>query len=114
MPFTTKDCFAVKGLSYTAGLLSRGKRNVKADFNADAIGLMKNAGAIVIGVTNVSELCMWMESSNKIYGRTNNPYHNGRIAGGSSGGEASNIASGGSPMGIGMFTCYHMLINNIC
>ena len=44
---------------------------------------------------------MWMESSNKVYGRTNNPYHIGRIPGGSSGGEAAILASGGSPMGIG-------------
>ena len=56
---------------------------------------------IPIGVTNVSELCMWMESSNKVYGRTNNPYHVGRTPGGSSGGEAAILAAGGSPMGIG-------------
>ena len=56
---------------------------------------------IPIGVTNVSELCMWMESSNKVYGRTNNPYHIGRTCGGSSGGEAAILAAGGSPMGIG-------------
>ena len=37
----------------------------------------------------------------KVYGRTNNPYHNGRIPGGSSGGEASNLAAAGSPFGIG-------------
>ncbi len=40
VPFTTKDCFAVEGLSYTAGLLKRGNRNVKADFNADAVELV--------------------------------------------------------------------------
>ena len=59
------------------------------------------AGAIPLAVTNVSELCMWMESYNKVYGKTNNPYHNGRIPGGSSGGEASNLAAAGSPFGIG-------------
>ena len=37
----------------------------------------------------------------KVYGRTNNPYHNGRIPGGSSGGEAANLAAAGSPFGIG-------------
>ena len=74
------------------------------DFDADAVKQLKHAGGIPLAVTNVSELCMWMESSNKVYGRTNNPYHLGRIPGGSSGGEASNLASGGSPMGIGMCT----------
>ena len=101
VPFTTKDCFAVQGLSYTAGLLKRGKKNVKGDFDADVVKQLKQAGGVPLAVTNVSELCMWMESYNKVYGRTNNPYHLGRIPGGSSGGEASNLASGSSPMGIG-------------
>ena len=101
VPFTTKDCFAVQGLSYTAGLLKRGQAKIKGDFDADAVKQLKHAGGIPLAVTNVSELCMWMESSNKVYGRTNNPYHLGRIPGGSSGGEAANIAAGGSPMGIG-------------
>lgn len=52
-------------------------------------------------MTNVPELCMWWETSNFIYGRTKNPYHNGRIVGGSSGGEACAIASAGSVFGIG-------------
>lgn len=101
VPFTTKDCFAVKGLSYTAGLLARGQRKAKADFDADVVAQMRNAGGIPLGVTNVSELCMWMESANKVYGKTRNPYHIGRIPGGSSGGEGSNLASGCSPIGIG-------------
>ena len=42
-------------------------------------------GAIPIAVTNVSELCMWYESSNLIHGRTDNAYHQGRMVGGSSG-----------------------------
>ena len=99
VPFTTKDCFAVQGLSFTAGLLKR--KNLKADFDADAVQSLKDSGAIPLAVTNVSELCMWMESSNNVYGRTNNPYHIGRIPGGSSGGEASNLAAAGSPFGIG-------------
>ena len=39
---------------------------------------MRRSGAIPLAVTNVSELCMWMESANTVYGRTNNPYHTGR------------------------------------
>lgn len=62
---------------------------------------LSNIKGIPIGVTNVSELCMWMESSNKVYGRTNNPYHVGRIPGGSSGGEAAILSAAGSAMGIG-------------
>ena len=52
-------------------------------------------------VTNTSELGMWMETYNPVYGLTRNPYALGRTAGGSSGGEAALIAAGGSPMGLG-------------
>jgi fatty acid amide hydrolase 2 len=66
-----------------------------------AVGRLRAAGAIPLGVTNTSELCMWMESNNRVYGRTNNPYDLGRTAGGSSGGEGSIIGAGGSPFGLG-------------
>ena len=62
---------------------------------------MKSAGCILLAVTNVSELCMWMESNNKVYGRSNNPYHTGRTVGGSSGGEGCVISAGGSGWGVG-------------
>jgi len=44
---------------------------------------------------------MWMESFNKVYGRTNNPYDPKRIVGGSSGGEGAIIGAGASPFGLG-------------
>src|SRR5258708_11132280 len=44
---------------------------------------------------------MWMESNNRVYGRTNNPYATGRTAGGSSGGEGAIIGAGGTPFGLG-------------
>lgn len=62
---------------------------------------MKNAGAILIAVTNVPQLNLWQETSNPVYGRTNNPYNSTRNVGGSSGGEASLIAACGSPLSIG-------------
>ena len=61
------------------------RRQVKSSKDADVIVCMRKAGAIPLAVTNVSELCMWYESSNCIYGRTNNAYHHGRTVGGSSG-----------------------------
>lgn len=60
-------------MKQTAGLYSR--RNVQAEKNADVIQLLRQAGAIPIATTNVSELAMWWESANCIYGKTNNPYH---------------------------------------
>lgn len=99
IPFTSKDSISNKGLSHTAGLFSR--QGIKGDSDANAIVLMKQAGAIPLAVTNISELCMWWESNNNIYGRTNNPYNTSRIVGGSSGGEAALQATAGSVLGVG-------------
>ncbi len=99
VPVTTKDCFAVDGLRQTVGLVRR--KNERADFNAPAVQRMMDAGAIFLGVTNVPELCMWWETYNNVYGLTRNPYHTGRMVGGSSGGEACAITSAASVFGIG-------------
>ncbi|XP_015113822.1 fatty-acid amide hydrolase 2 [Diachasma alloeum] len=99
VPFTTKDCIGVKNMKQTAGLLSR--RNTRSERDAEAISLMKKAGAIVIATTNVSELAMWWESSNLVYGTTRNPYNTWHIVGGSSGGEGCIQAAAGVPFGIG-------------
>ncbi|XP_066968821.1 fatty-acid amide hydrolase 2 isoform X1 [Macrobrachium rosenbergii] len=99
VPFTIKDSFSVKGLRQTAGLWIR--RNMVAEEDADVVRVMRGTGAIPLCVTNVSELCMWWESSNTIYGRTNNPYQTSRIVGGSSGGEACLHSACGTPFGIG-------------
>ncbi|KAG6443341.1 fatty-acid amide hydrolase 2-B [Manduca sexta] len=99
VPFTTKDCISVKGLHQTAGVVLR--KDFIAEEDAKAISLVKEKGAIIIGLTNVPELCMWWETHNHIFGRTNNPYNTTRIVGGSSGGEACLQAVGGSCFGIG-------------
>ncbi|KPP58548.1 hypothetical protein Z043_123614 [Scleropages formosus] len=83
----------------SAGLLSR--RGVVSGTDAPAVALLKKAGAIPLAVTNCSELCMWLESHNHLYGITRNPYDTRRIPGGSSGGEGSILASGGSVVGVG-------------
>jgi len=76
-------CNVHTGLPNTSGLLDRS--SVESSQDADVISCMKKAGAIPLALTNMSELCMWYESSNLVYGRTNNAYHHGRIVGGSSG-----------------------------
>ncbi|KAF2901283.1 hypothetical protein ILUMI_04901 [Ignelater luminosus] len=84
---------------HTAGLYRR--REIVAEEDADAILRLRNAGAIPIALTNVSELCMWWESANTIHGRTSNPYNTNHIVGGSSGGEGCNQAASGGAFGIG-------------
>ena len=99
VPCSIKECFAVTGMPNCSGLFRR--RDHIASRDATAVARYRAAGAIVLGVTNTSELCMWMESDNRVYGRTNNPYDPTRIVGGSSGGEGAVIAAGGAPFGLG-------------
>lgn len=99
VPFTTKDCIAISGMKQTAGLVIR--KNIAAETDSETVRLMRNAGAIPLATTNVSELAMWWESSNCIYGTTRNPYNTRHIVGGSSGGEGCLQAAAGSPFGIG-------------
>jgi fatty acid amide hydrolase 2 len=99
VPCTIKETFALTGMPNTAGLVSRKGR--PATYDAITVERVRAAGAIPIGVTNVSELAMWFESDNKVYGRTNNPYDHRRIVGGSSGGEGAAVAAAYAPFGVG-------------
>ena len=99
VPCSIKECFAVEGMPNCSGLYRR--RDHVATQDATAVARYRAAGAIVMGVTNTSELCMWMESDNRVYGRTNNPYDPTRIVGGSSGGEGAIIGGGAAPFGLG-------------
>lgn len=75
--------FFLPGMPNSTGLLTR--KDLVSGVDAPSVALLKRAGAIPLGVTNCSELCMWLESHNHLYGITNNPYDLERIAGGSSG-----------------------------
>lgn len=99
VPITVKESIGVKGSPFTSGLLQR--KYTKAEQDAECVKLLKKAGVVVIGSTNTSELCMWYESNNLVYGRTCNSYHQGRIVGGSSGGEGCLQSVGGSSFGVG-------------
>jgi len=98
VPFTVKETIAVEGMPQSAGLVAR--REYRAPSNAPTVQQLVDAGAIPLGVTNTSELTLWIESDNKLYGRTSNPYDNSRTAGGSSGGEGAAVGCGGSPFGL--------------
>lgn len=99
VPCSIKESFALEGMPNTSGLVSRQGQLAKK--NATTVERLLAAGAIPLGVTNISELCMWMESDNQVYGRSNNPYNIGHIVGGSSGGEGALIGAAGSPFGLG-------------
>ena len=99
VPVTIKDSQDVAGLPSTFGLPSRA--NDVAPHDDPYVAALRDAGAIVLGKTNVPQLLIYIESDNPLYGRTNNPWNLERTCGGSSGGEAAIIAAGGSPLGLG-------------
>ncbi len=99
VPITIKEQHRVVGTDTTIGLPNQvGK---KAENNGPLVARLRQAGAIVLGKTNVSQLLIYCESDNPVYGRTNNPWNLERTPGGSSGGEAAIIAAGGSSLGLG-------------
>jgi fatty acid amide hydrolase 2 len=99
VPCTIKECLALTGMPNTCGLDSR--KGIIPSRDATAVARVREAGAIPMGVTNVPELCMWVETYSHIYGRCKNPYDPNRTTGGSSGGEGAIIGAGASPFGLG-------------
>ncbi|VDL75937.1 unnamed protein product [Nippostrongylus brasiliensis] len=99
VPYTVKDALAVKDIPITCGIYSQ--KGIKCTFTATVVNRMDAAGAILLAITNVPEVCMFIETANGIYGRTRNPYDLRRSAGGSSGGEGALIGAAGSLIGIG-------------
>ena len=99
VPFTVKENIDLFGTPTTSGIPAGAELMPSAD--APVVKRMKNAGAIPVGRTNLPELGLRIDTDNPLRGRTLNPWDQTRTAGGSSGGEASAIASGMSPLGLG-------------
>jgi fatty acid amide hydrolase len=99
VPITIKECLDLEGTPSTFGLSSRA--NSLAHEDDGYVARMRQAGAIILGKTNVSQLLLYYESHNPVYGRSNNPWNLERTPGGSSGGQAAIIAAGGAPLGLG-------------
>ncbi|HEY7094063.1 MAG TPA: amidase family protein, partial [Ktedonobacterales bacterium] len=99
VPITIKEHLDLTGTPSTFGLSSRA--SILATQDDAWVARVRAAGATILGKTNVSQLLLYHESDNPVYGRTNNPWNLERSPGGSSGGQAAIIASGGSPLGLG-------------
>jgi amidase len=97
IPFTVKDTFATKGMRTSfANPLTR---NHIPDYDATLVERVKNAGGILLGKTNLPMFAFDWQST--FWGRTNNPYNELHVVGGSSGGSAAALAAGFTPMEIG-------------
>jgi len=100
VPFSIKDSLEIAGAVCTAGTVGR-RLALPSTRDATLVARLRQAGAIPIARTNLPDLLFAFESDNLLYGATCNPYDPTRTSGGSSGGEAALISSGGSPFGLG-------------
>ncbi len=99
LPISIKETFGIAGETVTAGSLRMPAMECRED--AEAVRLLREAGAIIVARSNVPEFAMAGETENLRYGRTLNPIDPERTCGGSSGGEGALVASGGSAAGLG-------------
>ena len=99
VPCTVKENIEVVGTATTNGVPSLAEAYAERD--APAVERLREAGAIVIGRTNLPDLGMRWHTASSLRGVTSNPWDAGHTAGGSSGGEAAALASGMTPLGLG-------------
>ena len=99
VPITIKDAFEMARVRTTAGASSLSEHVPKTD--AVAVSRLREAGAVFLGHTNVSEMLSDWQSYNDIFGTTNNPWDSERTPGGSTGGGAAALAAGLSYLCLG-------------
>ena len=92
LPMTVKESFNVAGLPTTWGIPAF--KDWRPTEDAVPVQRLKAAGAVIIGKTNVPVALADWQTTNPIYGTTNNPYDIARTPGGSSGGAAAALAAG--------------------
>jgi amidase len=99
VPFTIKENIDCVGSATTQGVPALA--NALPSEDAPIVARMKAAGAIPVARTNLPEFGLRISTDNPLRGRTSNPWHPERTAGGSSGGEAGALSTGMSPFGLG-------------
>jgi amidase len=99
VPVMVKESFGIAGRPCTWGIPAL--KGSKAPANATVVQRLLDAGAVIVGATNVPLNLMDGQSYNEIYGTTNNPWDVTRTPGGSSGGTAAALAAGLGFLGLG-------------
>jgi aspartyl-tRNA(Asn)/glutamyl-tRNA(Gln) amidotransferase subunit A len=102
IPVAVKDIFCTEGAPTTAA--SRILEGYRPPYTAKAVRRLREAGASVLGKTNMDEFAMGSSNENSAFGPVLNPWDLGRVPGGSSGGSAAAVAGGLAPCAIGTDT----------
>ncbi|EYC43757.1 hypothetical protein Y032_0481g2249 [Ancylostoma ceylanicum] len=99
IPVSIKENIRIKNMCSSLGYVQ--DLNTLTRKNAVLVEQLLHHGAVPFVHTNIPQSLVSYGCSNPIYGATTNPYNSERVPGGSSGGEAALIATGGSLLGIG-------------
>ncbi len=99
LPLTIKDCIEVAGLRATAGVVELAD-HISTE-HAPVARRVLDAGAVLLGKTNVPPYAGDWQANNPVFGRTKNPWDVSRTPGGSTGGGAAALAAGLTPLEFG-------------
>lgn len=102
IPIAIKDNFCIKGVTTTAS--SKVLENYKAQYTATVVERLEDAGAIVVGKTNMDAWAHGSSTETSDFGPSKNPWNPDHLPGGSSGGSAATVASDGVTTSIGSET----------